>query len=388
MNIGCVKKFDCCGCYSCYNSCPVSAIKMEKDNVEGVLYPVVDGDRCVECGRCVRRCPALNSRNPVKAMKKGNPYCFAAMAKDDSIRENSSSGGIFSLLSGKILDDGGIVFGAAFDSDYSVEHIKVTRKENLSKLRGAKYVQSRINFTYRDVNSELKSGRKVLFSGTPCQCEGVAAYLGRDYDNLYLIDFICHGIPSPMIWQKYLKFRSQGKLISSVYFRKKISSWELYSMEITFKDTSNYIQDWHHDVYMRGFIRNLYLRSSCYTCQYRKRRRISDITLADFWGIDDLLPDMNDNRGTSLLLVQSGKGMELLKDTECKMMRVDYEQAINHNPAYFKSPATHAKREEFFKRIATGENIEGLILDCTRDSLYKRMRQKLSDVKQRLIRMK
>lgn len=384
MDIRCVGKIDCCGCASCFNSCPVSAISMKEDEIEGVLYPAVDEDKCIDCGACVRGCPSLNSSNPVSGIAHDNPDCYAAICNDEVIREQSSSGGIFSLLANKILEDDGIVYGAAFDDSWEVAHTRVVTIDELPKLRGSKYSQSKIALTYKKVKADLKSGRKVLFSGTPCQCEGLAAYLGKQYDNLYMVDFICHGVPSPLVWRKYVELRGYNKQIASVSFRNKNISWEMYLLEFVFSNSSKYMQDLHHDTYMRGFLRDLYLRLSCYKCHYRKHKRISDITLADFWGIDNVIPEMNDHRGTSLVIAQSNKGTDLLYHIDAKMVKCDYEDVIKYNHSYLRSPAIHKNRDEFFKRMAEGENIEKIILECTRDTLYQKIRKKFSPIRRRL----
>lgn len=387
MNIQCLEKKQCCGCSSCYNICPVNAISMIEDELEGVLYPVIDNKKCIDCGLCVNRCPALHSRNPVKNIEEGVPECFAAIANDEDIREQSSSGGIFSLLALNILSAGGVVYGAAFDENWEVAHAKVDNGADLSKLRGSKYVQSKIASTYKDVKADLEVGKKVLFSGTPCQCEGLAAFLGKDYENLLMVDFICHGAPSPKVWRKYVEFRGQGKQITSISFRSKNISWEMFLLEFAFSNSSKYMQDLQHDTYMRGFLRNLYLRSSCYHCNYRKQNRITDITLADFWGVDNVIAEMNDHRGTSLVIVQSDKGYDLLYHIDCKKIKCEYEDVIKYNRSYLKSPAIHKNRDEFFKRMAENEHIEKIILECTRDTLYQKFRKKLSPVRRNLSKL-
>lgn len=384
MDISCVNKNECCGCASCYNVCPVSAITMIEDEIEGVLYPVVDKERCIDCGACVRGCPSLNTLNPNDKMPQDDPVCYAAIANDNNIRENSSSGGIFSLLAQNILENGGVVFGAAFDDLWEVEHIKITTVEELSKLRGSKYLQSKIAFTYKEVKAELQTGKKVMFSGTPCQCEGLASYLGKKYDNLYLVDFICHGVPSPLVWRKYVELRGHNKQITSISFRNKNISWEMFLLELVFTNSSKYMQDLQHDTYMRGFLRNLYLRSSCYHCNYRKQNRITDITLADFWGVDNVIPGMNDHRGTSLVIVQSDKGADLLYHIDCKKIKCEYRDAIKYNPSYIESPVIHKNRDVFFKCMTENEDIEKIILECTRDTLYQKFRKKLSPMRRKL----
>ena len=373
----------CSGCQACANACMMGAIDMEED-CQGFRYPVINHDKCVECGACNRSCPALKSAELSGVDHGDNPSTYALMCNDSLLRDKSSSGGAFSLLSEKILSLGGYVYGAAFDDNWEVCHQKIDNLQDLKQLQGSKYVQSRIGLVYQEIKKYLSAGKYVLFSGTPCQCEGLASYLGRKYEKLYMVDLICHGVPSPLVWRRYVQYRQSqknGATITSISFRNKNLSWERYLLEFTFANSSKYREDLHTDVYMRGFLSDLYLRKSCYNCLYRKKLRVSDITLADFWGIQHVMPEMYDGRGTSLLIVQSEKGHELLKDVEAKIFSVDFHSAVKYNPSYFKSPKQNDKREEFFARLLGNENIEALIKFYTRKPLKARIRKRLSSIK-------
>lgn len=359
----------CCGCAACANACAVGAISMI-ENQEGFLYPVINREMCVGCGACDRVCPRLEEY----------PMAYAAMCNSSHIREKSSSGGIFHLLAEKILSQGGAVYGAAFDENFEVCHCRVDSMDDLEKLQGSKYVQSRIGGVFRDVKSQLGTGRLVLFSGTPCQCEGLVSYLGKEYNNLYLVDFICHGVPSPAVWRSYVKYVEGIKKdtqISHVSFRSKNLSWERFLLEFTFVNSSKYSNDLHTDIYLRGFLKDLYLRKSCYECTSRKMHRVSDVTVADFWGVQNVLPDMYDGRGTSLVLVQSEKGSKLFDALDARVVKLKFSEAIRGNLSYFSSPKMHPKRDVFFQRFKAGETLESLLNELLQEPIVRRLKNRL-----------
>lgn len=224
-------KAKCSGCHSCMNICPKNCIEMKVDN-EGFWYPEVDKEKCIECGLCEKRCPILNDMSVVN-----DPKAYACYNKDDRIREESSSGGIFTLLASYIIDNGGIVYGAAFNQNFEVEHIEVTNKEDLSKLRGSKYVQSKLGDTYSKIKEHLNQDKLVYFSGTPCQIDGLLCFLNKRYDNLICQDIVCHGVPSLKVWKHYLKkFDLEKNAIIS--FRDKSTGWDSYSFSIKQKNNS------------------------------------------------------------------------------------------------------------------------------------------------------
>ena len=372
----------CCGCAACANACTTGAIRMV-ENGEGFLYPVINHEICVDCGVCDRICPRLDEY----------PVAYAAMCNSTNIREKSSSGGIFHLLAEKILSKGGVVYGAAFGEKFEVCHCRVDNVNDLEKLQGSKYVQSRIGEIFRDVKSQLATGRLVLFSGTPCQCEGLVAYLGKQYNNLYVVDFICHGVPSPAVWRSYVQYVAglkKGTQISHVSFRSKNLSWERYLLEFTFANSSKYRNDLYTDIYLRGFLKDLYLRKSCYECTSRKMRRVSDVTVADFWGVQNVLPDMYDGRGTSLVLVQSEKGSKLFDGLDARVVKVKFSEVMRGNLSYFSSPKMHPKRDAFFQKFQAGEALEPLLNELLKEPVVRRVKNRmrhskiLCDLKSRL----
>lgn len=344
-----LNKKNCCGCMACFNKCPQKAIVMLEDE-EGFKYPVIDKKKCIECGICKNVCPILK-----KSSRNNYIKAFACMNKNDDIRMKSSSGGMFTLIAEKIISQGGKVFGASFNDNFDVEHICIENKNDLFKLRSSKYVQSNINTSYQEAKDFLDGGIKVLFTGTPCQIEGLYSFLGKDYDNLYTQDIICHGVPSKKVWNKYLEYKKEkiGQNPVEINFRnKKNNGWKKYQISFLYKNKEIYYNH-NSDLYMRAFLSDVALRESCYDCKFKKINRMSDITLGDFWGIDNILPEMNDKKGTSLIMLNSEKGRkifdEIKKDTIYK--EVNFEEAIKYNPSFNNSSNKNNNRNEFFKDL-------------------------------------
>lgn len=342
-------KTKCCGCSACFNVCPTNAIEMAEDEY-GFKYPVVNKEKCINCGLCEKKCPILNK----KEKNNNTPKSYACYNKDENIREKSSSGGIFSLFAEYILDKGGVVFGAAFNSKNIVEHIYIDNREDLYKLRTSKYVQSTIGNTYKEVKKFLDNGRYVLFTGTPCQVNGLFSYLGKEYENLYTQDFICHGVPSPKVWRKYLKYRKNqdNQEPININFRDKSEGWENFSLAFEYKKGS-YRKDLTEDLYMKAFLREACLRDSCYKCFFKEKNRRTDVTIADFWGIQNLLPELNDNKGVSLLIVNTDKGEKLKKSIDDKIIckETEFEKSIIYNISMYTSVEKPRSRKNFFKNL-------------------------------------
>lgn len=342
-------KEECCGCGACAQVCPRDCIVMKEDQ-EGFLYPEVDKLKCVSCNLCEKSCPViLNKVSPQE------PVAYAAFCKDEELRLQSSSGGIFSLLAEQILEQGGIVFGAAFDKDWSVHHIGIERVEDLEMLRGSKYLQSRTENTYLEVKKQLLLGRKVLYSGTPCEIEGLKAYLNGEYENLYTQDLICHGSPSPKVWKKYVDYRENcaGAAAQRTFFRHKKYGWKTYAVLFEFSNNTAYEQILTKDLFMQMFLQNLCLRPSCYKCAFKKLGRQSDITLADFWGADKVVPELDDNKGCSVVLIHSEKGKRLFEMVKSQMTykKVELSDALLGNPSMTKSCEKTPKRDAFMQAV-------------------------------------
>lgn len=347
----------CSGCHSCYNICPKKCITMQKDK-EGFLYPLVNRNKCIECNLCVKHCPILNPTN----FKTNEPSCYACYNTNEHIRMMSSSGGIFTLLAEYVINQKGIVFGAAFDNNFNVQHVEIDNINDLSILRGSKYVQSNIGSTYNKVLNYLKCNRLVYFSGTPCQIDGLLSFCGKKYDNLICQDIICHGVPSLSVWEKFLDenrnlYNNQKPL--NINFRNKENGWNYYEMHIEYPDNI-YKSCFKDNEYMQLFLKNLCLRPSCYNCHSKSLYRNSDITLGDFWGIDNIDKELNDNKGISLIFINSKKGRILFNNIKDKIIfkEVDLDDAIQYNPSSYKSVAKPKKRDDFFKNIDKNSSIQ------------------------------
>lgn len=345
------EKSKCTGCSACSSICPKQCITITADN-EGFLYPVVNAELCINCGLCEKVCPILNGKT---STNEREIKAYAAINNNEEIRLKSSSGGIFTLIAESVIDKGGVVFGAAFDNDFKVIHKYTETKEGLEDFRGSKYVQSVIGETYKQAKNFLESGRIVLFTGTPCQIGGLYSYLGKDYDNLITQDLICHGVPSPMVWRKYLEYRESVSRASArrMSFRRKNCGWKTFSVSFEFSNNTEYVAKLTDDPYMQAFLRNLCLRPSCYDCKFKTKHRQADITLADFWGAQNFLPEMDDDKGTSLIIINSDRGKDIFNkiSNKTKFSEVNIEEAIKNNSSMIQSVVLPKKRENFIADI-------------------------------------
>lgn len=365
------KKANCCGCGACAQSCPKNCISMEPDS-EGFLYPKVDETQCVNCGLCEKVCPILLKQKP-DSIKVA---AYAAYTSNSELREKSSSGGIFSLLAQEILNRGGTVAGAAFDADFSVRHILVENGAELDRLRGSKYVQSRMEDTYVQIRDLLKQGRPVLFTGVACQIAGLKAFLGREYENLYTVDVLCHGVPSPKVWAHYRREQAQihGTTLEEVSFRDKRKGWRHYSMALNFAEGVEYCRPGAEDTYLRVFLRDLCLRPSCHSCRFKDFPRLSDLTIGDAWGIERHMPDLDDDHGTSVVLVNSEKGMGLWNAVADNAVsrQGELDILLPKSADSRKSVKPHPNRSRFFAALNRGDSMEQLC-KLTRKSPYRRL---------------
>ena len=388
-------KKDCSGCHACMSICPKGCITMTHDN-EGFLYPKVNYNLCIKCKKCIDVCPVIN-----KPKTNETPKAYACINKDEEIRLKSSSGGIFTLLADLVLQEEGAVFGAAFNNQFELEHICIDNSniDDLDKLRGSKYLQSRIGNAYTEAESKLKAGKPVLFTGTPCQIAGLRSYLNKgnrnnditdkenkekneskekertignkgnnekernkegyeekkEYANLITMDFVCHGVPSPKVWDIYRKFREDKDQTKTqtVNFRYKIEGWKKFSMFFRFDNDNEYVNNLEKDIYLKAFLKDLCLRPSCYDCKFKGLNRYSDITLADFWGVAKELPDMDDDSGTSLVFVNSVNGHMIFDKIKDDMIykETNLESAVKYNPAAIRSAKYNKDRDMFMKEI-------------------------------------
>lgn len=340
-------KSDCCGCYACYNACPNKSINMNMDS-EGFWYPIVNLDDCIRCNMCEKVCPVVN-----KNLTDNKPKAYVCFHKNSDVRKASSSGGVFTALAEEMLKKHATVYGAAFNKYFEVEHIGVSTKGELDNLRTSKYVQSRIGKTYKEVKEKLNDDEYVFFTGTPCQIEGLYAYLGKTYDKLFTQDIICHGVPSPNIWKEYLRYISKGNEIKSVSFRDKKFGWHYFSMRIT-TDKNNYLKRLDQDVFIRLFLDNIILRPSCYNCKFKKEVRISDFTIADCWHPDKVEAKLkDDDKGLSMMFLNSEKGKELFDLVKINLtyQEIDYDLAISSQTSATKSVLMNSNRDVFFDAV-------------------------------------
>ena len=337
----------CTGCTACASGCPRDAITMERDR-EGFAYPTVDLDKCVHCGRCTAVCPLLHEREP-----KPLPAVFAAWNRDESIRKDSTSGGAFTALADYVLEGGGVVFGAAFDGKQHLRHVACFRKEDLWRLRGAKYVQSDLGDTFRAVREALKT-RLVLFSGTPCQVDGLYRYLGGRPENLITCDLVCHGVPSPGVWEDMARSIEQRKRkgLQAVRFRNKVTGWKDSHFTTVYDDGTVDTAPLFRTEYGRAFGRALFLRPSCYRCAYTNMNRPGDFTLGDFWGLrDDELPEQQE-KGINLLMVNTPHGSHIFDQLPLARQAFPPERAIAGNPRLASPTVQPADRAAFFAAYA------------------------------------
>ncbi len=307
-------KEKCSGCTACMHSCPAEAITMKVDS-EGFKYPLIDEEKCIDCNICRQVCPFKKDYDISNNLDE--PKIYAVKNKDNEVRTKSSSGGIFSVLAENILNKDGIVYGVAFSNNFTVKHMRITNKKQLNKLRGSKYVQSDLSDIFLTVEKDLKENKYVLFSGTPCQIAGLNAYLDDELsEELLLVDLICHGTPSPLIWEKYIKLLqkyNENELIC-FSFRNKKSGWHNSKLLAKFKNGDEIFNDYLLDSFNAIFYSHTTLRPSCHSCVYTNFERPGDITLGDFWGIENHMPDFDDDRGVSLVLLNNKKGEKIFSE--------------------------------------------------------------------------
>ena len=335
-------KEDCTGCYACANACPKSCIEMKSDE-NGFFYPTINSNACVSCSVCVRACPILSSKDQTYS---NSPLgCYAAFSTDESVRFHSTSGGIFTHLAEIILEQNGFVIGAQYTADHLVEHSSISEKKDIEKLRQSKYVQSKSGMIYQEVQHLLKKGHPVLFVGTPCQCAALQSFLGKSYDHLLICDFICRGVNSPKSYLDYLKKLEQrySSPVKLVWFKNKTYGWNHFATKIVFESGDVYLADRENDPFMLQYIKSkstINMRRSCYQCRFRSLNHPSDITLGDFWGIEELEPELDTTLGVSAVIVNTAKGMSLFNSIRDRICFIEkkLETIVKHNVCLVKDP--------------------------------------------------
>lgn len=347
-------KKKCSGCTACYAVCPKQCIEMKADE-EGFRYPAVDTEKCIRCGACERSCPILNPATEVPALQKA----FLVQHKDDTVRLDSSSGGAFTAIASYVLSKGGVVFGAAYDEYFQVRHCYVENTAKLWKFRNSKYVQSDVGDCFREVRDFLRVGRWVCFSGTPCQIEGLNRFLGKQYEKLVLVDVVCHGIPSPLIWNRYLEYqRVEEQKPDNIRFRDKFYGYKYSTMSLIKGGKNVYHAGSQLDPMLRAFFTDICDRPSCYACPFKKRYRVSDMTIWDCFSVYDFDKAMDDDKGTTRVLCHTEKAAMIMQGLEdvARCKEVPADKLVSGVKEMYESVPMNPKREQFF---ADSERLSG-----------------------------
>ncbi len=341
-------KKNCCGCSACANICPRHCILMTEDE-EGFLYPKVDEADCLNCGLCEKVCPTAHYANKDPFDQKA----FVVQHRDVKILEQSTSGGAFTAIAKWVLDLGGVVFGVGLHDSLEAEHLAVDKYEDLEKFRNSKYVQSNTKDSYSQVKKLLNDNRIVLYSGTPCQLEGLFQYLrNKEYDNLYTVDVVCRAVPSPLVLRKYLEMQKNvfSTDFQNVRFRDKYHGYKYSSMSLFSSDENVYHEGIDTDVYLRAFFSGMSIRHSCTECRFRNRYRRTDFTIWDCFNIDDFSSELDNDKGATRILCHSERAVSILESlsSELKIVEVDVEKAIKDCRELTEGPKFHPLRSEFF----------------------------------------
>lgn len=372
--INITRKEDCCGCEACRQACPKQCIEIKADE-QGFVYPIVDASICIDCHLCERVCPTIN-----QAMHRTPQATFAATNIDSETKYRSSSGGVFFALAKSVIEQGGVVFGVKFDENWQVVHSWADTLDGVKVFQGSKYVQSRIGDSFTQVQRFLNEGRKVMFTGTPCQIAGLRLFLRKDYgEQLLLVDVACHGTPSPLVWNEYLKHQANGRNITGISFRDKRNGWVKYGMCITYQDHDEFFQPMSQNLYMQGFLHDIYLRPSCFKCPSKAGKSGSDITLADFWGIQQHYPELYAKGYYSLVLANTQLGNQILRLlSKVEFCKTDFYLAIKNNPALVHS-VMRPKLATYFWNIFASRKIEAiqLSLNKLKPSFFVRIIRKI-----------
>ena len=350
-------KKDCCGCNACYDACPKDAIHLNTD-IEGFWYPEVDKDKCINCGLCDKVCPQLHV-DELKHNEFEKPVCFAAIHKNIETRFASTTGGLFSALAEQMYDEGGYVGGAIYREDWSVAHFISNNPEDLQRIRQSKYSQSDTRGFFTEVKRLLTAGEKILVCGSPCQMAGLRSFLGKNYEQLIIIDYVCKSITSPKFYQKYLDYweRKAGSKLVLFKFKDKELGWRSLVKRFDFKNGKTmYSRAFDNDLYSTAYHSNVVSRPSCYSCQFKGFPRMADITIADFWGCENKAEykELDDNAGTSAVIINNQHGLDFFKKIEkrIKCLPAQIEDMIPGNPAIVTNQKLpKVDRDVFFKDL-------------------------------------
>ena len=371
-------KISCCGCNACVQACPKKCISLVTDN-EGFWYPEVQYDECISCNMCEKVCPIQNKTSFSDEVLAA----YAGHSVNEAIISASSSGGVFSELALYVLEQNGVVFGAAFDGQYRVHHICIDNISDLHLLQGSKYLQSDIGQSYKEAEKYLLDGRLVLFSGTPCQISGLHSFLGKEYDGLISLDILCHGVPSPLVWRRYLdelKQLNKCDEIKKISFRAKPKGWLDYYFEAIFNGGIKYSCSHKTNPFMRLFLGNICLRPSCHECKFKKLGRKSDITLGDCWGVENVLPELFYENGVSIIIVHSHKGEVILEKIKSIVKKkADVNVLLPPSSDSRKSVKEHRNRRKFFVKMQKSNSVSELTR-YLEPSLLNRLKRKMKKI--------
>ena len=364
-------KNECTGCGACYNICPKGAITIKCDEL-GFYKPFIDKDMCIDCGLCNKVCPL----DKYKSQNLEQPKVLAFQNNDKEILFKCASGGVFAKLADYVIKQNGIVYGVIYDENMVVCHSRTDNLTDLEKMYSSKYVQSDTRNTFKQAKEDLEKGRLVLYSGTPCQIAGLKSYLQKDYENLITVDLVCHGVPSPLVFEKYkqefmAKLPKTEKLLN-INFRSKIEGWKIEEL-VTTTTTTTTTTHAKLDNFMRAFLHNLSLNKSCSQCQFNKLPRVADLTIADFWGVDDFDKSLNDAKGISIILINNTSGRFLLEHLpkECFLAEVPLSVAIKYNKNICRASIAHKNNIKFSKEVVGDKTLQYCIKKYDKKPLYK-----------------
>lgn len=380
---------ECTGCGACANACAYGCISMKPD-AEGFLFPCVDEARCRRCHMCEKVCERLMAA-PLNARAD---HVLASWAFDQSIRNSSSSGGVFSVLAGATLRENGVVNGVMFDGQFNLCQRLIEKAEDLSRARGSRYVQSEPKDIYKRVEQELGRGRRVLFTSTPCQVAGLKAYLGKNYDGLTTCDFICHGVPSPAYFRRYLneKIHAAGRSDIADYVFRDLKGWG-WHCALRFSNGEEVVFPTYTDAYMVPFLAGVNYRESCYRCKYARKERCSDLTIGDFWGIENYLAQSKTSRGgVSLVVINTEKGGRLMREVRADISRRAYPWAACYDNEQLHRPSSRPALRDDFYAHAFHDDLDEILLKCgfvagkrTLAEFVRVIERKVSQITKRLV---
>ena len=353
-----VTKQQCCGCSACSAVCPQQCIEMKEDEL-GFLHPFIDSTSCIGCSLCEKTCPCLQSE---KASVEPE-LLFAAKIKDNSKLTQSTSGGVFTFLAEKVLKEQGVVCAARFDTPTHLIHDFCTRIDDLDAYKGSKYLQSDMRNCYLETKRLLSEGRKVLFVGTSCQIMGLKLFLRKPYSNLMAMEIVCHGVPSPFVWSKYLSELCNRKhidisQINKIEFRNKDKSWREYNLKIEANGKVIHRKSLRKDPFLKAFLRDLMLRASCDACPAKNFKSNSDIIAGDFWGVDNFHQSIDDDRGVSCLILQNADLLPLFEDAAIELIPTKLEYILRGNPSVKLSSKSNLDREKYLQAILKNDFIQ------------------------------